>query len=289
MNEMAESFRKTNDEITDIDIANIEAFGRAIDKMGNSGSEAATGLTSLFGPYLESVADRIDYLSDVTSDFADEWLGFSKIREMNAAIAEAEMILKDTGTQGEKAGKAIQAAADELKRADDNADGIPDTLERAVSQAKAFAGALQFANDEQDKIKRSIEGIQGIQESRSSKGKKATVLSALTASSEARQALERGNTTRAAELALKAAEELRQVEEETGENVTNAEAFIKNFEQIAKEALERSEKAQEQLKLVIQVGENDTREFSFDAEGVKQASDFTTKRIKDAARKAGTR
>lgn len=285
MNDMAEGFRKTNEEITELDIANIEAFGRGIDKLGASAEETKLSVTSLFGPFFEAVADRVDELSQGTLEFADNLLGLS---EKNEAIFQAREAMKSSTDVAKDLKKEVKGVADAVDRVDKNADGIPDKLEAASKQAKAFAGALQFANDEQDKIKRSLEDIQGIREDRSSRGKKATVLGALTASSEARRELERGNTTRAAELALKAAEELRQVEEQTGENVTNAEAFIKNFEQIAKEALERSEKAQEQLKLVIEV-DGQAKEFGFNAEGVKQAGDFTTDRIKEAARKAGKR
>jgi hypothetical protein len=185
--------------------------------------------------------------------------------------------------EGLEATKGIERA---LESANDETVELKDTTEQAAMQADAFAQALENASDRSDRIKSNLEKIQGLREERDLDQDSASVLGALTKAGKARLELSTGNAEKASELALEAAEELRRVEEETGENVTLAGTFIKNFEKIAQDALSQAEQAKEQLKLVIEV-EGKSREYDFTKEGVKKAGDDTSDALKRSEKKRG--
>jgi hypothetical protein len=161
---------------------------------------------------------------------------------------------------------------------------IEDTpLDKAVAMAKEFADEFERALELQEKLQSNIEAIQGIGAERKDK-RDPTVGGALTTAGLARIQLQQGNVEKASELALEAARELRAVEEETGEKVTLAGTFIKNFEKIALDALTKAEEVQKALVLEIVV-DGVTRQFEATEAGVKQAGKDTSDRIKNAAKR----
>lgn len=168
------------------------------------------------------------------------------------------------------------------KKTASNLETIVDKTKTASLQADAFAQAFEIATDRTDELKSNLEKIKGLSEDRDRSP--ATVLGALTKSSQARQELSKGNVERASKLALEAAEELRRVEEESGESVTLAGTFIKNFEKIAQEALDKAEENQEQLKLVIEI-DGQSKEYDFTKGGVDKAGKDTSAQLKKSEKK----
>ena len=165
-------------------------------------------------------------------------------------------------------------------------EGEESKLREAVEAAKDFADQFERASRAQKELVSNLEKIQSIRQERSGAGARTdpTVLGALTSGGLARIALQQGNVERASELALKAAEELRAVEEKTGEDVRLAGTFLKSFEKIAQDAVSKSEEQQERLKLVIEI-RGESKEFDFTKEGVKKAG----KEVSDALKLAEKR
>lgn len=227
--------------------------------LGDAGIWAASALGTLITA--ATTFDRVDPL---------------KAYDAMSAGGPIAMGTEDIAGQLDLAGKFAARLVEEIT-------DIDTPLDQATLQAQAFAQAFDIASDRTDNIASNLAGIQGISEDRSPK-RSASVLGALTKSSAARSELQKGNVEKASELALQAAEELRRVEEETGEKVTLAGTFIKNFEKIAQDALDKAEEQQEALQLVITIDGQD-QSFDFTKEGVKKAGDETSKRLKAAEKK----
>lgn len=213
-----------------------------------------------------------------------------RIKELRLRVQELSAELEIVGKKqesvfekgiGEKLKGGIELADTDEKKE----NKLLDDLREAVKQAEAFKDAFKEASKAQKEIESNIARIKAIGEARDKKGKEASVLGALISAENARKALAQGNTVKASQLAVKAAEELKAVEEETGKSVTLAGTFIKNFEKIAQDALRRAEDQRESLRLVIEIEGEDTREFDFDKQGVKEAGKFASdvaKRLRKA-------
>lgn len=293
--------QRIKDAAKEIERATAAVSG-SLEKTAAVAAPAAQG----FAMYFTGLAKGFSSLFDTPKeDLRDLQKEATKLREMiqaKEASGGSAFALRDVHGEFERVNKQIfkmqkgmgnidklmGSAAGKAKKIDSSTSRIKGEITAATKAAELFAEAFADAEKRTTAIQSALKGIQGIRTERTEGDKDASVLGALTAASKARTELRGGNTQKAAELALKAAEELRKVEQEQGKEALGG-TFLKNFEKIAQDAANLEKEKAEAIKLEIVI-DGEKKEFSFNKEGAKKASDFASKQLADlSAREARRR